>query len=68
VKHDIRKWLPGVVWFEESFRFPARLQRGEVNVDVGLVDPKTHEPRVQFAIQERGADGWHPLTAMRVGS
>jgi hypothetical protein len=66
VKHDIRNWMPGVIWFEESLKFPSSFQRGDIDVDLAIVDPRTLEPRVQFAIQERGTDGWHPMTAMRV--
>jgi hypothetical protein len=66
VKRDIRTWLPGIVWFEDSLKFPREFRSGDVTVDVALVDPKTLKPRVQFAILERGADGWHPLTLIRV--
>lgn len=65
-KQDLRTWMPDHTWFTEKLTFPKSLQRGEVKIDVGIVDPKTREPRVKFAIKETGKDGWHPMTSMDV--
>jgi len=62
---DIRRWMPDHTWFTEEILFPQSLQRGEVKVDVGLID-ETGTPRARFAIEEVAADGWHPLTSMDV--
>ena len=66
LKQDLRTWVPGVIWFEEELKMPAGLERGSARVELGIVDPKTLEARVEFAIRERGADKWHPLTEMDV--
>ena len=65
VNVDVRKWLPDHTWFSDALPLPQTVQRGEVKVDIGLVD-ETLTPRVRFAIQEIAEDGWHPLTSMDV--
>ena len=62
---DIRKWLPGHVFFRETLGVPQELQGGEVKVALGIVDD-TDTPRVWFAIDGKTEDGWHPLTSMDV--
>ena len=63
LKEDIRKWLPGHAWFEESVTLPKGLSKGEVKVDLGIVD-ETGAPRVRFALDGATRDGWHPLTSI----
>ena len=63
LKADIRKWLPGHSWFEERLTLPKALSRGEVKVDLGIVDD-SGAPRVWFAMDEKTPDGWHPLTSV----
>jgi hypothetical protein len=65
-REDIRKWLPGQVWFTERLPFPKTLRPGVVKVDLAIVDPKTDRPVVRFAIKETDPDGWHPLRYMDV--
>ena len=66
VKSDIRTWMPGDWVSADKVSFPKTLKRGEVDVDIGIVDPKTEQPKVLFAIDKRSDDGWHPLTKMDV--
>jgi hypothetical protein len=66
-KQDIRKWMPGKIWFEETIAVPATLRKGPMKIDAGLVDAKTNEPVVQFAIKERREDRWHPMAMVDVG-
>lgn len=63
---DPRTWMPDHTWFSDEIVFPPTLQRGETQVDIGLVDPATLKPRVRLAIQESLPDGWHPMTSMDV--
>lgn len=63
---DIRDWLPGHTWFAETLTLPASLEPGEVQVDIGVVDPVAMVPRVLLAIDPVSPDGWHPLTRMDV--
>ncbi len=64
-KADIREWMPDQhTWFSERIDLPPSLERGEVKMDVGIVDEATRQPKVEFAIQETSVDRWHPLTSM----
>ena len=63
---DIHTWLPGDAWICEQVRLPSGFVRGEVSMDVALIDPATQQPRVRFAIEGTGKDGWHPLGTIEV--
>jgi len=65
-KADIREWMPDHSWVEEEITLPKTLERGEVKIDVGILDEATGKPRVKFAIKEVLPDGWHPMTSMDV--
>jgi len=62
---DIRTWLPGTIWFSETLPVPNTLKKGEVKLDLGIVDA-SDTPVVRFAMKELLADGWHPMTSMDV--
>ncbi len=63
MKVDIRKWMPGHNWFTERVTFPRGFRKGEVKVAAAIVTAR-NEPRVKFAVEEIGSDGWHPLSSM----
>lgn len=65
LKRDIRTWQPGHSWFQEQITVPAGLKKGEVTVDMVIVDEKD-KPKVWFAMEARTDDGWHPLTQMDI--
>jgi hypothetical protein len=60
---DIRKWMSGHTYFEESIVVPRGLAKGEAKIDLVIVDDR-EQPKVWFAIQGKTADGWHPMTSM----
>jgi len=64
-KADIRRWLPGTIWFSERLPLPKTLRKGEVKIDLGIVDA-ADRPVVRFAMKELLGDGWHPMTSMDV--
>ena len=63
---DIRTWMPDHTWFRETLTVPRTLQRGEIDVDVGIIDPITRRPAVKLAIDEPCNEGWHLLTRMDI--
>jgi hypothetical protein len=63
---DVTQWLPGDVWLDERLSLPPTLRPGQVAVEVALVDPESHQPRVRFAIDGTRDDGWHPLCTIEV--
>ncbi len=60
---DLRTWLPGHAYVEETVRLPAVFQRGEVKIALGIVDA-SDTPRVWWAIAGPTDGGWHPLTSI----
>ncbi|MBI3828508.1 MAG: DUF4832 domain-containing protein [Planctomycetes bacterium] len=63
---DPRKWLPGDVWIDEQVKLPAGFKRGWVHFAAGLVDPKTKQAKVRFAVKEQFSDGWVDLNGIEV--
>ncbi|MGH7143803.1 MAG: DUF4832 domain-containing protein [Planctomycetota bacterium] len=69
LKEDIRGWLPGQRWFEEKIVLPNGFKKGEVKVDLAILDVAggavgEGKPRVWFAIEGERVDGWHALTSV----
>ena len=58
---DIRTWLPGDAWIEETLPVPADLGTGDARLYASLVDPQTRQPRLRFAVEESDAEGWVPV-------
>ena len=65
---DIRSWLPGDIVFEEKLYIPHDMPQGEYQLDIALVDPVAHAPRVKLAIEGVNEDGWYPMGKMKVVS
>ncbi|MFC1451728.1 DUF4832 domain-containing protein [Verrucomicrobiota bacterium] len=63
---DVRAWMPDNNWFKEQIALPPTLQPGEVDIDIGIVDPDTHEPKVRFAVDVPCVEGWHLMAKMDV--
>jgi hypothetical protein len=63
---DIRSWLPGDALYDDRVFLPLDLPEGTYELQVGIVDPQTREPRVRLAIEGRTADGWYPLGRVSV--
>jgi hypothetical protein len=58
---DVRKWLPGDAVFDGTLFVPATLPEGTYDFRVAMLDPRTGEPAIRFAIQGRSDDGWYDL-------
>lgn len=50
----------------DQIRFPHDLPEGEYSLAVAVVGEATEQPVVRLAIQGREADGWYPLSRLRV--
>lgn len=58
---DIRKWLPGDIVYNNAVFVPDGTPAGAYAIQVGIVDPVTHEPKVKLAIEGITSDGWYQL-------
>lgn len=65
---DIRNWLPGDVVYDNAVFIPADMPRGDYNLEIGIVDPQTHRPRVKLAIAGIDSEGWYNLGGITVGN
>jgi len=63
---DITSWLPGDSLFDDRVFLPPDLPEGEYEVQLGIVDQQTREPRVRLAIEGRNEEGWYPMGTISV--
>ncbi len=58
---DIRKWLPGDIFFEEKLYLPKDMPPGNYDLEIALVDPVSFDSRIKLAIEGVNAEGWYPM-------
>ncbi|HUW55633.1 MAG TPA: DUF4832 domain-containing protein [Planctomycetota bacterium] len=63
---DVKTWLPGDVWLEETVELPETFGAGSVMLHAALVSPETGEPGVRLANEGADADGWLPLDTIEI--
>ncbi|HRP30406.1 MAG TPA: DUF4832 domain-containing protein [Agriterribacter sp.] len=63
---DIRTWLPGDNLYDNSLFIPEHFRPGYYDVQIAIVDPQSHQPKIQLAITNREADGWYSLGKIKV--
>jgi hypothetical protein len=63
---DITTWLPGDNLCDGSVTVPARLDAGDYELELGLLDPLTKVPKVRLAIEGRTEEGWYRLGTIKV--
>jgi hypothetical protein len=65
---EVRKWLPGDAVFDGTLYVPTTLPEGNYDFRVAMLDPRTGEPAIRFAIQGRSADGWYDMGSISVAA
>jgi hypothetical protein len=65
---EVRKWLPGDAVFDGTLYVPTTLPEGSYDFRVAMLDPRTGEPAIRFAIQGRSADGWYDMGSISVAA
>ncbi len=63
---DLTTWLPGDNLFDSSVVVPSDLPAGAYELELGVLDPVSRQPKVKLAIEGRAEDGWYRLGPMRV--
>jgi hypothetical protein len=63
---DVRKWLPGDAVFDGTVYVPEDLTAGTYEVRIAMLDPRTGQPAVRFAIEGRQDDGWYGMGSLTV--
>lgn len=63
---DVRTWLPGDAFTDETVQIPEEVERGDYLLDVGIVDRSSQEPVIKLAMEGRREDGWYEMGAVQV--
>jgi len=63
---DIRTWLPGDNLYDDSVPVPSGVPAGDYELQIGIIDVPSAEPRVRLAIAGEQPDGWHSLGKIKV--
>jgi hypothetical protein len=62
----IPSWLPGDALYDGRVFLPRDVPEGPYELQLGIVDRETREPRVRLAIEGRAPDGWYPIGPITV--
>ncbi|MBN2290388.1 MAG: DUF4832 domain-containing protein [Candidatus Glassbacteria bacterium] len=63
---DIRDWLPGDNLYDDAVFLPPDLPEGEYDLELGILDKRTRNPKVKLAIAGMGPDGWYRMGRITV--
>ena len=63
---NIKNWLPGDNLYDDAVFVPLDMPTGEYDIQIGIVDRFSYEPKVQLAIEGRQADGWYTMGKIKV--
>ena len=65
---DIRTWLPGDNLYDNTVLIPSDMPRGEYDLQIGIIDPLSRNPKVKLAISGKQPDGWYHLGKIKIGN
>ena len=54
--------------YDDAVFIPADMPEGEYELQIGIIDRLSREPKVRLAIEDRQPDGWHNLGKIRIGN
>ena len=63
---NINAWLPGDNIYDDHLFTPADLPAGEYDLQVGIVDPESYQPKIKLAIEGRDEEGWYSIGNIEV--
>jgi hypothetical protein len=58
---DINSWFPGDNLYDDAIFVPRDMPSGVYQLQIGIVDCQSHEPKVNLAIEGRDSEGWYPV-------
>lgn len=58
---DLQTWLPGDNLYDGSVAVPAAVPPGRYELQLGVLDERTDQPKVKLAIAGREPDGWYTM-------
>lgn len=63
---DINSWFPGDNLYDDAIVVPREMPAGTYQMQIGIVDRQSHEPKVQLANKGRDAEGWYTVGNIEV--
>jgi len=63
---DITTWLPGDNLYDDAVFIPLDMPVGIYQLQIGIVDRQSHEPKVKLAIEGRDTEGWHSVGKIEI--
>lgn len=63
---DINSWFPGDNLYDNTIFIPKDLPMGIYQLQIGLVDPQSYEPKINLAIEGKVDEGWYQVGKMEV--
>lgn len=63
---DIRKWLPGDNVYDNFVFVPMNMKPGAYNLEIGIVDPISHLPKIKLAIEGQDTEGWYRMGKIEI--
>ena len=63
---DITSWLPGDNVYDNAVFVPLDMPDGEYKLQIGMIDPQSHEPKVKLAIEGMDQDGWYTIGDLKI--
>lgn len=63
---DITSWLPGDYLVDDAVFVPFDMPLGKYEIQIGIVDKQSHEPKVNLAIEGRTAEGWYSIGEIEI--
>jgi hypothetical protein len=63
---DITSWLPGDKVYDDAVFIPLDMPAGEYQLQIGIIDRQSHEPRVKLAIEGMDQEGWYTIGRMNI--
>lgn len=63
---DITTWLPGDNVYDNAVFIPPDMPAGEYDLQIGIVDRQSHEPKVKLAIEGKNPEGWYSIGKIKI--
>ena len=63
---DITTWFPGDNVYDNAVFVPLDMSPGDYDLQIGMIDPQSHEPKVKLAIEGMDQDGWYTIGNIKI--
>jgi hypothetical protein len=63
---DINSWMPGDNVYDDAIFIPGDMPAGAYQLQIGIVDRQSHEPKVKLAIEGKDPEGWYTMGKIEI--